>query len=195
MRKQPIYILVNLASFESNKLVATCNKLVCELIQSIRDADHSYISSATFGAYQIEGEHILSLLNYDESSTLSYDEVLQLSIKKTLGTHDAQLALELLHNEVKVLFDNKDSNSFRLKPLVFYITDNKIVESLNDNIELFLNPKSATECITTNDVITGTNIRPIYVDYHLDKDAVSSFHVENALDIVKSINLFKKIER
>lgn len=187
MCTQPVYILVNLTSFESNKLVAMCNQLISELISSIH---HGFsFCDLTFGfeVFQIEGEHIIRLDKFADSNTLSEDDMLQLSIKKTLGIRNAQLAFDLLHNSVKESFINKEFGSHIFKPLVFYISDTKISKPINDIIKLFPYPELETECLTADEVIIGTNIRPIYIDYQINQDAVSTFLVEDVLTITQSI--------
>ena len=134
MRRQLIYILVNLTSFESNALVKKCKECIGEFTLNLRK-DAYALEKAAIEIIQVEGEHLVELspLSMVEESSVKNAE-----IKKALGSKDVQNVFSILHNKMLAELDKSThENKGDALPMVLYLTDCKNVNLDLTDMPLF----------------------------------------------------------
>ena len=171
MRRQPIYILVNLSSFESNQLVFKCNKIISDFIIECRKNPYS-LEEISFCIYQVEGNHLLSLC--EPMTELAVINGKDIFIKKTLGTKDNTVIVNFLKQDFakKCQKTTAEVKGDR-KPIVLLLTDCKANNLLCSSINPLLGQKYELVYESTNKKTYSTsNIIPILVAGCYDGDRI-----------------------
>ncbi|MBR1787030.1 MAG: hypothetical protein IJ756_07750 [Paludibacteraceae bacterium] len=160
-----------MAGFESNLLVAKCNKIISDFIIECKKDPYLY-ETLCFNIYQVEGNHLLALCEpMTELAMIKLDDI---SIKKTLGTRDNEQIMTLLQQNFTD-YVRKTTAEIKgdYRPMLLLLTDCKDNDLLCKSINPLLGEQWQFIYETTaKKTYTTSAIIPIIVAGSYDSDGL-----------------------